>query len=64
MLHLLVKRLSIDTVGEGRSILSVFSFTSNGFIFSLDLFYLIGKLKTGNPDADKARVIENVTLKY
>ena len=33
-------------------------------MFPLDLFYLIGKVKTGNPDSDKAQVIENVTLKY
>ena len=24
----------------------------------------MGKVKTGNPDSDKAKVIENVTLKY
>ena len=33
--------------------------------FPLDLyFYLMGKVKTGKTDSDKAQVIENVTLKY
>ena len=27
-------------------------------------FLLNGKVKTGNPDSDKAQVIENDTLKY
>ena len=27
-------------------------------------FYLMGKVKPGNPDSDKAQVIENNTLKY
>ena len=63
MLHLGVKWLSIDTVCEGRSILSVL-FYIKWFIFPLDLFYLTDKVKTGNPDSDKAQVIENVTLKY
>ena len=26
--------------------------------------FLLDKVKTGNPDSDKAQVIENVTLKY
>ena len=34
------------------------------FIFPLDHFYLMGKVKTGNPDSDTAQVIENITLKY
>ena len=63
MLHLWVKRLSIDTVGEGRSILIVFLLHKIVYIL-LDLFYLMGKVKTGNPDSEKAQVIENVTLKY
>ena len=42
----------------------MFFFYIEWFIFPLDLFYLMGKVKTGNPDSDKAKVIENVTLKY
>ena len=61
MLHLSVKRLSIDTVGEGRLILSVFLLHKMVYI-SFRSFYIMGKVKTGNPD--KAQVIENVTLKY
>ena len=34
------------------------------FIFPSDLFYLIGNVKTGKSDSDKAQVIENVTQKY
>ena len=55
--------LSIDTVGEGRSILSDFLLHKMVYI-SFYLFYLMDKVKTGNPDSDKAQVIENVTLKY
>ena len=33
-------------------------------MFPLDLFYLMGKVKTGSPNSDKTQVIENVTLKY
>ena len=63
MLRLWVKWLSVDTVGEGRSILSIF-LLQKWFIFPLDLFYFMCKVKTGNPGSDKAQVIENVTLKY
>ena len=31
---------------------------------SFRFFHLMDKVKTGNPDSDKARVIDNVTLKY
>ena len=34
------------------------------FYISLRIFYLMGKVKTSNPDSDKAQVIENNTLKY
>ena len=64
MLHLGVKRPSIVTVGEGRTILSVFLLHKMDYISFRSFFYLIGKGKTGNPDSDKAQVIENVTLKY
>ena len=59
----LSKRLSIDTVGERRSILNVFLLHKMVYI-SFRFFYLMGKVKIGNPDSDKAHVIENVTLKY
>ena len=42
----------------------MFFFYIKWFIFPLDLFHLMGKVKTGNPDSEKAQVIENVTLKY
>ena len=59
-----LKRLSIDTVGEGRSILSVFLLPKVVYI-SFRSFYSMGKVvKTCNPGSDKAQVIENVTLKY
>ena len=40
----------------------MFFFYIKWFIFPLDLFYLMGKVKTANPDSDKAQVIENVNL--
>ena len=54
--------LSIDSVGEGKSSLSVV-FNIKQVIIPLDLYYLMNKAKTGHPDSDKVQVIENITLK-
>ena len=54
--------LSIGTVGERKSILSIV-FSIKQFIFSSDLYYLMNKVKTGHPDSDKVQVTENITLK-
>ena len=48
--------LSLDTVGEGKSIVS-FIFNIKQFIFPLDLYYLTNKVKTGHTDTDKVQVI-------
>ena len=53
--------MSIDTVGERKSILSVLLHKT--VHISLDLYYLIDKVKTGHPDSDKVQVIEHITLK-
>ena len=52
--------MSIDIVGEGKSILSI---VFNVKMFPSDLYYLMDKVKTGHPDSDKAHILENITLK-
>ena len=52
--------LSIDTVGQGKSSLSIV-FNIKLFIFPLDLYYLMNKVKTGHPDSDKVQALENIT---
>ena len=63
MSYIRIKWLSIDTVGEGKSILSAVCFNIKHFIFPLDFYYWMNKVKTGHPDSDKAQVIGNITLK-
>ena len=48
---------------KGDQFLSVFLLHKMVYI-SFRSFKLMGKVKTGNSDSDKAQVIENVTLKY
>ena len=38
----------------------MFFFDIKRFIFPLHLFYLMGKVKTGNPDSDKEQFPSNI----
>ena len=46
----------IDTVDEGKSILSIV-FNIKQFIFPLGLYFLMTKVKTVHPDSDKVQLL-------